>query len=593
MTPQIALLLSILMLGIVMFWWERVSPDVTALGILLALVITRLLPMESAFTGFGSHTVILILGLLILTAALRRTGVVDVVGRVMMRHAGQHPVQILFLLMVAAGILSALMSNTAATAFFLPIVFSVAQRTGIGPSRLLMPLAFASILSSSITLVSTSTNVVVSGMMREQGMEPMGLFELTPVGIPIALAGLVYMLVVGRYLVPSRPNEGDAVERFGLRPYLTEIVVTPNSALSGKTLEQAKIGASLGLTVLQVVRDKHVFLQPAADTMLLDRDVLLVEGSQEDILRVKDIAGVEIKADVRLSDPELEKHDLALVEAILLPGSPLIDRTLKGYRFRERFGLQVLGLNHRGVKVVRKMSEVPLRVGDVLLLQGRREVIARMRDERAFQILGRMELMETLRPNRSRAPVAIGAFVGALTLAALDIMPLAVAGMLGVVIVFATRCISPAEAYAIVEWRVIVMIASLLGLGTAMQATGTAEYLAGLIVTGLGDAGPRWLLAGFFVLTVLLTQPMSNQAAAIVVLPVALQAAVLSDLNPRQFAMMIAIAASCSYLTPLEPSCAMVYGPGGYRFRDFVRVGAPLTILIFAIALYLVPRLWP
>jgi di/tricarboxylate transporter len=327
--------------------------------------------------------------------------------------------------------------------------------------------------------------------------------------------------------------------------------------------------------------------------VLQDGDVLVVEGTQEDILRVKDIAGVEIKADVRLSDPDLQKQDIALVEAIVLPGSPLIGRTLKGYRFRERFGLQVLGLNQRGVNVVSKMSRIPLRVGDVLLLQGRREVLARMRDERAFQILGRLELMETLRPNRSRAPIVVGAFVVALALAAFDVLPLAVSVMIGVVVVFATRCISPAEAYATVEWRVIVMIAALLGLGTAMVETGTAEYLAGIVVDLLGGAGLRWLLAGFFLLTVLLTQPMSNQAAAIVILPVALQAAVLTDLNPRPFAMMIAIAASCSYLTPLEPSCAMVYGPGGYRFRDFIRVGAPLTILIFAIALYLVPRLWP
>lgn len=593
MTPEIILLLSILTLGIAMFWWERVSPDVTALGILLVLVVTRILPAETAFAGFGSHTVILILGLLIMTAALQRTGVVDVVGRAMMRRAGQHPVRFLLLLMIAAGTMSAFMSNTAATAFFLPIVFSAAQRSKTGPSRLLMPLAFASILSSSITLVSTSTNVVVSGMMRQHGLEPMGLFELTPVGIPIALAGIVYMLVIGRRLVPSRETAGDLSERFGLRPYLSELLVTPGSALAGRTLEQAKIGESMGLTVLHVVRDKNVFIHPAADTVLQDGDVLVVEGTQEDILRVKDIAGVEIKADVRLSDPDLQKQDIALVEAIVLPGSPLIGRTLKGYRFRERFGLQVLGLNQRGVNVVSKMSRIPLRVGDVLLLQGRREVLARMRDERAFQILGRLELMETLRPNRSRAPIVVGAFVVALALAAFDVLPLAVSVMIGVVVVFATRCISPAEAYATVEWRVIVMIAALLGLGTAMVETGTAEYLAGIVVDLLGGAGLRWLLAGFFLLTVLLTQPMSNQAAAIVILPVALQAAVLTDLNPRPFAMMIAIAASCSYLTPLEPSCAMVYGPGGYRFRDFIRVGAPLTILIFAIALYLVPRLWP
>jgi len=592
-TPEIIIFLLILGSGIAIFWSERFSPDVVALGMLLALVLTRLLPAERAFAGFGSPTVILILGLLILTASLQRTGVVDIIGRALMRHTGRDPMRSLLILMLAAAAMSALMSNTAATAFFLPIAFNMAQRARVGPGQLLMPLAFAAILSSSISLISTSTNVVVSGFMRERGMEPMGLFELAPVGIPIALAGIAYMFFVGRRLVPDRSGDQDLADRFGLRPYLTEIVVTPKSGLGGKTLAQAKFGENLGLTVLHIVRDKSDYIQPDATTVLKDGDVLMVEGRQEDIVRIKDIPGVKIKADVTLSDPELEKHDIGLVEAILLPGSPLVGRTLRGFRFRERFGLQVLGMNHRGIHVVRKMSDVPLQIGDVLLLQGRRDVLARMRDEPAFQILGRVELMETLRPNRARAPVAIASFVGALMLSAFGVVPIAIAVMVAVVVVFATRCISPAAAYATVEWRVIIMIAALLGIGSAMQETGAAQYLAGLIVDGLGAAGPRFLLAGFFLLTVLLTQPMSNQAAAIVMLPVALEAAALSGLNPRPFAMVIAIAASCSYLTPLEPACAMVYGPGGYRFRDYVRVGAPLTLLIFAIALTLVPRLWP
>jgi di/tricarboxylate transporter len=487
-----------------------------------------------------------------LTASLQRTGVVDVIGRALMRQSGMNPTRALLLLMIAAATMSAFMSNTASTAFFLPIAFNMAQRTNINPGRLLMPLAFASTLSSSVTLVSTSTNVVVSGVMKDTGLAPMGLFELAPIGIPIALAGIAYMMFVGRRLVPERSVAQDVADRFGLRPYVSELIVTPHSGLAGKTLAQAKIGENLGLTVLHIVRDKSEYIQPDAGALLRDGDVLMVEGRQEDIVRVKDISGVKIKADVTLSDPALQKHDMGLVEAILLPGSALIGRTLRGFRFRERFGLQVLGMNHRGVHVVRKMSDVPLSIGDVLLLQGRREVLSRLSDEPTFQILGRVEMMETLRPNRARAPVAIASFVGALVLAALGIVPIAIAIMLGVVVVFATRCISPAAAYATVEWRVIVMIAALLGLGVAMQTTGTAEYLAGIIVDLLGGAGPRWLLGGFFLMTVMLTQPMSNQAAAIVMLPIALEAAGLAGLNPRPFAMMIAIAASCGAQRPFS-----------------------------------------
>ncbi len=590
-TPQIAILLAILVLAVVSFWWERVSADVTALGVLLTLVFTGLLPADHAFQGFGSDTVMMILGLLILTAALQRTGVVDIVGRAVLRRAGDHPLRLLAVVMLSAAMLSAFMSNTAATAFFLPMIFAVGFRSGMSPSRLLMPLAFASILSSSIALVSTSTNVVVSGMMRRNGLEPMGMFELAPVGIPIALVGLLYMFFIGRRLVPDR-TAGELTERFGVRPYLTEIVIVPGSSLAGKTLAQAKFGQSMGLTVLHVIRNREEVIEPDSTTRLEQGDVLMVQGSQEDIVKIKDTGGVDIKADLRLSDPDVEKHETSLAEAIILPGSPLIGRTLKGYRFRERFGLQVLGVNQRGVNVLKKMSLIPLRLGDVLLLQGRSDLMVRMRDERAFHILGPMDSMEALRPKREKAHLATGIFIGVLGLATAGLMDFPVAVILGALLVFATRCISPAEAYHVVDWRVIVMIASLLGLGTAMQETGTADFLARLIVAGVGDAGPRWLLTGFFVLTVLLTQPMSNQAAAIVILPIAIQTAVLADLNPRTFAMMVAVAASCSYMTPLEPSCAMVYGPGRYQFRDFLRVGTPLSVLIYVIAIVLGPRVW-
>ena len=291
-----------------------------------------------------------------------------------------------------------------------------------------------------------------------------------------------------------------------------------------------------------------------------------------------------------MSDPEVQSEHLELVEVIVLPRSPLIGRTLKGVRFRERFGLQVLGLNRHGENLRRKMSLVPLRVGDTLLIQGHRGNIVALEEDHAFRIIG---TLHEKRPRRKRAPIAVTLFVGAILLATFKVVPLHLAVILGSVLAFLTRCVTPEEAYREVEWKAIILIGCMLALGVAMQKTGTAKYLAGLIVNWVGDAGPIWLLSGFFALTVLLTQPMSNQAAAIVVVPVAIQTALQLGLNPRTFAVMIAVAASCSYLTPLEPSCLMVYGPGRYRFRDFLKVGAVLTLLIYAIAIALVPRFWP
>ncbi len=590
MTLQIALLLAILGIAGVLFAFEWVAVDTVALGILVSLILTGLLPAEAAFAGFGSETVIMILGLFILTATLLRTGVVDLAGRAILRRAGEDPHRLLIVVMIAAATLSAFISNTAATAFFLPITIGVAARARASASRLLLPLAFASILSSSVTLVSTSTNIVVSGLMVRHGMPPMGMFELAPVGVPIAIAGVAYMLLVGRRLLPERDDPTTLSGGFGLRPYLTEILILPKSLLIGKTLAESGLGRDLDLTVLQVVRAEDRYLPPQATTRLEPGDVLLVEGRREEILKIKDTAGIEIKPEVTLADPDLQTEDVRLAEVILMPRSPLIGSTMKRYRFRERFGLQVLAINRHGGTIRSKMSDVRLRMGDVLLVQGHLANIVALEENQTFRVLG---AVGERRPNLQRAPTAIGIFVGVLAAASFGVLPLPVAVLLGALLAFLTNCITPEEAYREVEWKVLILIGSMLAVGTAMDDTGAAKFLASALLDLLGRADPTWLLTAFFALTVVLTQPMSNQAAAIVVLPVALQAAQQSGLNPRTFAMMIAVAASCSYLTPLEPSCLMVYGPGRYRFGDFFKVGALLTVLVYAIAIALVPMVWP
>jgi di/tricarboxylate transporter len=360
--------------------------------------------------------------------------------------------------------------------------------------------------------------------------------------------------------------------------------------LADKTLAEAGLGRDLDLTVLRVVRDKNQYLIPTAELGLEEGDVLLVQGRSEDILKVKSTSGIDIKADVKLSDPSIQTADIRLVEAILLVRSPLIGRTLKGLQFRERYGLQVLAINRRGETIRRKISQTALRIGDILLIQGHRANVAALDDDHTLRILTSLE--EKL-PNIRHAPVAILAFVGSLALATFGLVSFPLAVIIGTLVVFVTRCITPEEAYREVEWRALILIGCMLALGIALTNTGTADYLAGQIVSWLGNTNPFVLLTAFFILTVGLTQPMSNQAAAVVVIPVALQTAVQLGLNPRTFAMMIAVAASCSYLTPLEPSCLMVYGPGRYRFIDFVKVGSLLTLIIYLIAILLVPMIWP
>ncbi len=587
MTFEIGLLLAIVVTAGVLFSLERWSPDVVALGVMLALVLTGLLPAARAFAGFGSDTVMLILGVLILTTALQRTGAVDVLGRFILRHAGDSPRRLLLLVMVACSGASAFMSNTAATALFVPVVFAVAKRASIAASKLLLPLAFASILSSSVSLISTSTNIVISGLLPLYDQAPLTMFELSPVGVPIAIVGVAYLWLFGHRLLPDR-GVGDTLTQFGLREYLTEIVLLPTSPLVGKPLADAQFAAQLGLRVLRVARGTRV-LSPADDLELQVHDVLLVEGNSEDILKIKDIAGIEIRPDLQYAAPD-ESSPSTLVEAILLPGSWLIGRTLKSAGLFERHELTVLAMNRHGGTILRKLSQIALRMGDVLLVQGDKDRIADLERGRMFRVLGEVD-GERLPAGRRTLAVAI--FALSILLPSFGLLALPVSALLGAFLVFLTGCISPEEAYRDIEWKAVILIGSILALGTAMTATGTDRWLAAQIVATVGQLGPVPLLAGFFWLTVLLTQPMSNQAAAVVVLPAAIQTALQLELNPRTFAIMVAVAASCSYLTPLEPSCLMVYGPGRYRFSDFLRVGAPLTVIIFGIALLLVPMVWP
>ncbi len=598
MNVQIALLLATVVATMVLFAWERIPASVTGLGLLLFLIIAGLLPVEEAFAGFGSDVFLMILGILIMTEALGRTGVTDAIGRWILRRTRTNERMFLVVVMVAAVVVGAFMSNTAATAFFLPIVIGLARRANLSPARFLMPLAFASILASSVTLIGTSTNIVVSGMMGDYDMPAIGMFELSPVGLPVALVGLAYMLLLGRHLVPDR-IPAEELEEFSARIYLSELLIEPDSSLAGQTLHEAGLGEKLDLKVLRVVRDGSRYILPRSSTKLEEAavvlvnpqpHVLLVEGEQEDILRAKDMDAVAIKAEAELPDYDLDPEEIGLSEVILLPGSPLAGRTLKGLDFRTQYGLQVLAINRHGETVKRKLSHVRLRTGDVLVVQGERAHIQSLERQNLFRILGSGD---DRRPNRARAPMAIAIFVGTIAIATLNLLALPVAMLLGALLVFVTRCITPEEAYSRVNWKPLILIACMLGLGKAMELTGTASFLADQVVALMGASRPIWLLSGFFALTVLLTQPMSNQAAAVVILPVAVRTAGQLNLDARTFAIIIALAASCSFLTPLEPACLLVYGPGRYRFADFPKVGAVLTVLIYGIVIALVPLLWP
>ena len=590
MTPEIATCLTILALAVLLFAWDRVPADVVALGVMLAVLATGLLPADKAFAGFGSDTVMMILGLLVMSAGLIQTGVVEIAGRYVFDLAGRNPSIFLPVIMVAVASVSAFMSNTAATAFFVPLVIGYAAKIRASPSKFLLPLAFSSILTSSVTLISTSTNLVVSELLTRYQQPPMGMFELAPVGIPIAIVGIVYVWAIGVRLIPQREDQ-KAETKIGERKYQADVVVVEDSPLIGKSLKDAKVDANAGLNVVKLVRGQETIRgeEKLADIELRPSDELFIEGLRADLLKIKDIKGLAFKADVHLVDSEENKEQTTIVEAVLLPRSPLIGESLRSLEFKERYGLQVLAI-HRAARLPRSISSARLRMGDVLLLQGKPENVKALEQGNLFNIFGGVE---TQRLNRARAPLAAAIFAAAIVIATFKLAPLPVAMLGGAFLMLLTRCLSPEEAYRQVEWKVLILIGALLSLGAAMEASGAGKYLAQQLIGIVGAESRYGLLTCFFVLTVALTQPMSNQAAALVVFPIAMQTGIQLGVDPRAFGMMVAVAASCSYLTPLEPSCLMVYGPGKYQFSDFFKVGAPLTVLIYGLAIVLVPLVWP
>jgi len=440
-----------------------------------------------------------------------------------------------------------------------------------------------------MTAIATSTNLVVSGLLTDYGYAPMGMFELTPVGIIILFVGLVYMFFIGRKLIPERDLGEDNTLPRNSR-YYAEVIVPKKSEWVGKEIRKLGLKNSFDLAIISMHRPKEGDLKPTEKMKIKAGDSLVLDGSREGIFALNDLKVVRFTGNPEdeLSETLKKKHGMA--EVVLLPGSRLVGQTLRELKLRKRFGIEVLGIQRRGKTLHERLMKERLQIGDQLLIHGDPQTIASLENDDSFRIIS-----DTIEApvDTKKAPLALGIFALTIVLASTNIMPLAVATMVGTFLIFLTRCITPAEAYRSMNWSALILISCMLALGKAMEVSGLATYLASQVVDLMGWQNPKLLLGGFFLLSMVLTQPMSNQAAAVVVLPIAIQTAQQLGLNPRSFAMMIAIGAATSYITPLEPACMMVYGPGNYRFMDFVKVGSLLTVIIFGIAILMVPVLWP
>ncbi len=589
MTLPIFLVLALLVAVAICFSLEKISVDIITLLLLCALVLLRLLTIREAFAGFSSDIVIVLAALFVLSGALIKTGVMENFGSAISKIAGASRTRVLLVLMPATACIAAFLHNTTTTAVFLPAVLGLCKKSRLNPSQILIPFAFASMMGGTCTLLASSTTIAASGYMASAGLRPIGLFEFLPFGLAVIGTGILYMVAIGARFLPRRA-EGSLTDSYHVREYLSEVMVTDRSPLAGRTMRELRL-AAMGLTVLAIHRGDQT-LYPGPSVSLEAGDLLIVKARREALLEVKQTEGMEIVPDLHLGDQDLVGGTVKIAEAIVMPQSLLIGRTLRELNFRHRYGLTVIAVHRRGHAFPTKIGTLSLRVGDVLLLQGDAERFADLGNSLDVWVLEQTEHFAGARRSRQRL-LAVGLFAVAVAAAGIGAVPLAIAFLLAALAAILLKLISAEEAYKAIHWRLIILIAGMTSFGAAMKSSGAAAYLADLIVHWGAPLGVPYILLGFAVLTMLLSQPMSNAAAALVVLPVALSTAAALHVQPRTFGIVVTLAASISYITPFEPSCLLVYGPGKYRFRDFLIAGAPLSLLLLGVLMLLAPLLWP
>jgi di/tricarboxylate transporter len=585
MSLAIALVLLLVVLAVANFSTEWIPIEVFSLLVMVCLVVSGILPPRDTFMGFANSAVIMIAGVMILTGGVIHNGVADVIARKIKEFSRGSEHRTAALLLGAVNGVSSVINNVAATAMFIPVAEGMARRFGTNRARYLIPIAFASMTGGMCTLIGTSTNVAASGAMEQLGLDPLGFFELTPVGLVVAILGMPYLT----YAAPRLLRAEVGAEAFRIREFLFELFVREGSPLTGKTIAEADLGRRYGVNVLAIVRGRDRILSPGGDEPLRADDLLIVEGPASAISPLQAAPGLEVKS-LPAQEPVLASGAVRMLEATVSYNSPFTGRTLHELNFRSQYGLSVLAIHRREELVVEKVGKIPLRAGDVLLIFGSTERFRLLAQEPSMLLLESLVLPAY---NPGKALVASSIFGLAIAASATGWLDSPTAFLAGGALVLALRCLRPDEAGSYVNIRFLVMLAGMAALGTAMERSGAAEFLASAVVGIVGPGSPLALLAVFFALTVVLTQPLSNAAAALLVLPIATRAAVSAGADPRPFAVGVTIAASCSFITPFEPACLLVYGTGHYRFNDFARVGLLLTLVAFAASLVLIPALWP
>jgi di/tricarboxylate transporter len=593
-TPQLVFF-AILTVAFVLLITEKLRNDVVAVLIVIALAVTGLLPPAQALSGFGSEPAIVVAAIFVLSAGLHHTGVAETLGRLIGRWAGDSWARAIAVIMPSVALLSAVTHHVTTTAVMLPVTLDLARNKRIPASKLLMPLSFAASLGTTITIIGAPAFLIASETLRQAERPGLGIFSIAPIGLALSAVGTIFVLLVGKFLLPDRKGAATGEDHFRLEQYFTELTVLDDSPFRDKTVHEIEGEGTYELDIVGVVRQERRLHGSLADTRVKPGDVLLVRTTPEVIAAIRNEAGVELHpvAQYQPADGNARGDEDAaerLVQAVVAPGSDLARRTLADVDFRRRYGAIVVGLWRQDGWLDDELSRTRLRGGDVLVLQGDDEALARVSAAPGILMIvpfhgeGRV---------RRKAPLAAGIMLLTVLAAAFNVMALEIAGLAGAVAMVLTGCLTGGQAYRAIDSRIYVFIAGAIPLGAAMKSSGAAGTVAGWLQVLMQDWSQPLILLVLFAVVSVVTQFMSDAATTAIFAPVAVALAQALDRPPEPYVVSVAMASVVAFLTPIgHHGNLLIYGPGGYRFADFVRVGAPLTVLTAAVVVFLAPMLW-
>lgn len=623
MTGDMWLTLAILAIAIVLFVTEWLRVDVVALGVVVTLMVTGLLSTSQALAGFSNPVVLIVASLFIVGGAVLQTGLASLIGQRILKIAGDRESRLILVIMLASGLLSGFMSDTGTVAVLLPAIVSLARTANLSPSKLLIPLSYGALLGGATTLIGTPPNIVVSDLLRENGESPFHFFSYTPVGAMMLAAGIAFIIAIGRRILPDRRGKQslqqqllsprELIDVYRLPDNLYRLRVPAGSNLSGKTVADSQFRQEFGVTVLEIRRtaqpqplvrfgDQQLVWQsdaadpvrPTADTQIRDGDILIVQGEETAVKEAVAYWNLVMQPVQPADETALINQEAGIAEVVLPPRSSLVGKTLVETRFGSTYKLTVLNINRPGQDGKLDLKETRLQFGDILLVQGYwNDILALKKAPQDFVVMGQPESMLGA-PNRSRAPAALAILAGMLIFLIAGVGSVATVSMAAGLMMVLTGCLSMDEAYAAIDWKSIVLIAGMLPMSTALEEVGLVSLAAENLTEHLGDFGPLVIMAGLFLVTSAFTQVISNTATAVLIAPIALATAREMAVAPQAFLMAVAIAASMAFASPVaSPVNTLVMGAGEYRFVDYIKIGAPMVLLMLLVTLIGVPLLFP